>query len=102
MIGDRFGLSADPALVDLAGQVASAGGHRVARNIPYAGGYALERHGRPSSGVHALQLELDRALYLDAGLRAPGPGLSAAAALVTAGADALDAAVTAPSALAAE
>jgi N-formylglutamate amidohydrolase len=37
-------------------------------NSPYAGGHIVERHGAPSRGVHAVQLELDRSLYLDAAL----------------------------------
>ena len=46
------------------------------------GGYTLERHGRPGAGFHALQLEFDRSLYLDAALRQPGDGLDAAAQLL--------------------
>jgi N-formylglutamate amidohydrolase len=40
-------------------------GYRVARNAPYAGGYTTEHYGRPGRKVHALQVELNRALYFD-------------------------------------
>ena len=55
-----------------------------------AGGYVVGRHGRPQRGVHALQIELDRALYLDADLRAPGPGFEGACRLIAAVAHALE------------
>ena len=37
----------------------------MARNTPYAGGYTTELYGDPSAGVHVLQIEINRALYLD-------------------------------------
>jgi len=40
-------------------------GFRVARNAPFAGGYITQRYGRPREGIHAIQIEIDRALYLD-------------------------------------
>jgi N-formylglutamate amidohydrolase len=40
-------------------------GYRVALNKPYAGGYITERYGTPSEGLHALQIEVNRALYMD-------------------------------------
>ena len=40
-------------------------GYRVARNAPYAGGYTTEHYGRPGRGVHALQIEINRARYFD-------------------------------------
>ena len=40
-------------------------GYQVARNAPYAGGYVASSYGRPRNGVHALQIEINRALYLD-------------------------------------
>ena len=43
----------------------STPGFSVARNAPYAGGYTTLLHGRPSDGVHALQIEINRRLYLD-------------------------------------
>ena len=58
--------------------VASAAGMPVALNTPYAGGHILDRHGRPAAGMHAIQLELDRSLYLDAALDRPGIGACSA------------------------
>ena len=65
VIGDRFGASAAPALVAAVERHFAAAGFRVARNVPYAGGYTTAHHGRPASGVHAVQIEIDRALYMD-------------------------------------
>jgi N-formylglutamate amidohydrolase len=48
----------------------------VARNAPYAGGYTTEHYGRPAQGVHALQIEVSRALYLDEQTLRPGPGFA--------------------------
>lgn len=77
VVGDRFGRSAGASLCDLAVRTLGLSGFEVALNHPYAGGYVLERHGRPARGVHALQIEIDRSLYLDAALCGHGPGLSA-------------------------
>lgn len=76
VLGDRFGRSADGALCDLAVRTVARSGFDVALNHPYAGGYVLDRHGRPGRGIHALQVEVDRSLYLAPDLRHPGPGLS--------------------------
>lgn len=65
VIGDRFGASAGDRFVSLAMSHFERAGFRVQRNLPYAGGYILDRHGAPSRGVHALQLEICRSLYLD-------------------------------------
>ncbi len=82
VLGDRFERGAEPAFADRLESLARAAGLSVARNSPYAGGYALDHHGRPGVGVHALQLEVDRSLYLDSELDAPGPGLAAVQILV--------------------
>lgn len=89
VLGDRFGRSAAPRLGALAGDIAAARGFASAQNHPYAGDHLVERHGRPEAGFHALQIEVDRALYLDAALAEPGPGLPRVQALVTALAEAL-------------
>ncbi|MBN8808716.1 MAG: N-formylglutamate amidohydrolase [Sphingomonas sp.] len=82
VIGDRFGRSAGGRLVHaIEGEIAAAG-HAVALNAPYPGGHILSRHGRPADNVHAIQIEIDRRLYLDARLDAPGPGLDSTAALL--------------------
>ncbi len=67
VIGDRHGTSADGRLVDLVAAHFAAEGWRVARNDPYAGGHITEWHGAPAAGTHAIQIEIDRALYMDAG-----------------------------------
>ena len=82
VVGDRFGRAAAPRFVDRVEVAALVAGHAVARNTPYAGGHVLDRHGAPAGGVHAVQVELDRTLYLDAALDRPGAGLAATVALV--------------------
>lgn len=84
VLGDRHGISMSGPLVDLVQHTAEALGYRVSRNEPYAGGYVVARHGRPDRNIHALQLELDRSVYLDARLRLPGQGFDAAAHLLAA------------------
>ena len=65
VIGDRFGASAQGNLSATALRYLGARGRRVAHNRPYAGGYVLDRHGNPSLGIHAIQVEICRSLYLD-------------------------------------
>ncbi|MCH9765210.1 MAG: N-formylglutamate amidohydrolase [Alphaproteobacteria bacterium] len=65
VIGDRFGAACDPRLTNLVSEYVSDLGYEVFLNRPYAGGYITEHYGRPKSGIHALQLELNRCLYLD-------------------------------------
>jgi N-formylglutamate amidohydrolase len=75
----------------------------VRLNVPYAGGYITARHGRPAGNVHAVQLEVDRSLYLDDSLREPGPGFDAIARMVAKMVGALAARATEhPHAIAAE
>jgi len=101
VLGDRFGKSAAARFTGRIEGVARAHGIAIAANAPYSGGYVLERHGEPRRGVHAIQLEFDRALYLDAALDGPGAGLPATVRLLRAIIDAVtDEAL--PSALAAE
>ena len=101
--GDRFGRSAANRFVNrIEAEVAGA---RLdhALNAPYAGGHILERHGAPSSQIHAVQLEIDRSIYLDARLDQPGRGFDSVVHLVRRIIDALaDEAMAQPSALAAE
>jgi N-formylglutamate amidohydrolase len=75
VVGDRFGRSATDRLTDLTAEVARRHGHEVAINTPYSGNHILERHGRPEQGIHAIQIEIDRSLYLDRDLMTPGEGL---------------------------
>lgn len=64
-LGDRFGRSCHPRLIEAAERLLAAGGLRVARNRPYAGGHITERYGEPAKGSHALQIELRRHLFMD-------------------------------------
>ncbi|HVF95368.1 MAG TPA: N-formylglutamate amidohydrolase [Sphingomonas sp.] len=82
VIGDRFGRSSATRFVARVEAECNAGGIRCALNAPYAGGHILDRHARPAAGIHAIQLELDRSLYLDAGLHEPGAGLVQTVALL--------------------
>lgn len=103
VLGDRFGRSAGSRFVSRLEAETLAVGVACAVNTPYAGGHILDRHASPSHDVHALQVEFDRASYLDAALDAPGPGLMAMAALLRRMIDALaDEALALPAALAAE
>ena len=79
VIGDLHGRAAAPALVDLIAGLFDQRGLSVARNAPYAGAYTLERHGAPAAGVHAVQIEIDRALYLDQERLLPAAGFAAMA-----------------------
>lgn len=65
VLGDRFGSSCAPSISDKFERGLTRLGLKVARNAPYAGGYSTERYGRPSRGLHAIQIEISRGLYLD-------------------------------------
>ncbi len=75
VLGDRFGTSCAPAIVDLAESVLSDLGYRVTRNDPYAGGFVTQHYGRPGNGVHTLQIEINRILYMDEKRIRPAPGM---------------------------
>jgi N-formylglutamate deformylase len=65
IVGDRYGVSAMPMLTRLAEHAFETRGFSVARNTPYAGGHTTHLHGRRAGPVQALQIEINRALYLD-------------------------------------
>ncbi len=65
VLGDRFGASADPRLTLLVRDEFQRRGFKVQMNRPYAGGYITEHHGRPARGTHAIQLEINRGLYIN-------------------------------------
>lgn len=65
VIGDRFGSSCNPRLTKLVRDQLVRQGYNVQLNRPYAGGYITEHYGRPAKAVHALQVEINRSLYLD-------------------------------------
>ncbi|MEO6040412.1 MAG: N-formylglutamate amidohydrolase [Croceibacterium sp.] len=83
VIGDRFGSSCDAALSAAALAYFAAAGHGAAHNRPYAGGYALDRHAAPARGLHAVQVEVCRAAYLDPSMRETGPGLTPVVAVLS-------------------
>lgn len=65
VLGDRFGASCHPSITALAEASLRRMGYRVSRNAPFAGGHTTQTYGRPYHKVHALQVELNRSLYLD-------------------------------------
>jgi N-formylglutamate amidohydrolase len=73
VLGDRYGTSCAQSLVDVAEYELRRLGYSVQRNKPYAGGFITESYGNPSSGNHALQIEINRALYMDEKAIEPGP-----------------------------
>lgn len=76
VLGDRFGAACAPALTLMVERELEAMGYRCARNSPYAGGYTTEHYGRPARKTHALQIEINRALYLDEATLEPTDGLA--------------------------
>ena len=71
VLGDRFGAAASGDIVDLVEAAFSAAGFTVARNAPFAGAYVTQAYGRPSRNQHAIQVEIDRSLYMDERLIRP-------------------------------
>jgi N-formylglutamate deformylase len=65
VIGDRYGTSCSAVLADVVQETMQACGYSVGRNKPYAGGFITEHYGNPGSGLHAIQIELNRAIYMD-------------------------------------
>jgi N-formylglutamate amidohydrolase len=96
VFGDRHGTTISPELLAAAVSSARSLGYRTACNAPYAGGYVAARHGHPDKHIHALQIELDRSIYLDVELRDPGPGFDRACHLILAVVKALEAQLLAP------
>lgn len=82
VLGDRHGAACDPRLTRRLRRLFEGEGLTVALNRPYAGGHATRTWGRPDDGFHAVQVELNRALYLDRAERAPGPGWGRCVGLV--------------------
>lgn len=65
VLGDRYGTSCVAAVMDTVETTLRERGYSVSRNKPYAGGFITEHYGNPSAGLHAVQLEINRALYMD-------------------------------------
>ena len=83
VLGDRFGAAASAEIVDRVEEAFRRAGLRVARNAPFAGAYITQAYGRPARGVHVLQVEVDRALYMDERAVRRGPGFEAFRQLMT-------------------
>ncbi|MBB6424610.1 N-formylglutamate amidohydrolase [Sphingopyxis sp. JAI128] len=64
VVGDHFGATAGEGVVDRVMALAEELGVAVSRNQPYAGGHIVRTHGKPGQAVHAIQIEIDRSLYL--------------------------------------
>ena len=82
VLGDRHGSSCGDWLARTVADVCGAGGVGTARNDPYAGGEIVRRHGAPDRGIHALQIEFDRRLYLAPNARDAGAGFARIARLL--------------------
>lgn len=65
VLGDRFGSSCSARLTSLVERNFRRKNFTVTRNAPYAGGYTTRRYGRPRRGVHVLQIEINRGLYMN-------------------------------------
>ena len=89
VIGDRYDTSCAPLLPNIIEDVMSGLGYSVGRNKPYAGGFITEHYGNPASGLHAVQFELNRAVYMDERRRERGPRFRQVAADFMTLADAL-------------
>ena len=89
VIGDAFARTAGARYTRTLTDTCTRAGFRTRVNHPYAGGHILRRHGDPGAGRHALQLEISRALYLDAAALEPSKGMPRIAELVARAARAL-------------
>ena len=65
VLGDRFGAACAPEIVDRIEAAFAGAGLNVARNVPFAGAFITQQYGRPARNQHAIQVEIDRALYMD-------------------------------------
>ena len=83
VLGDCHGTSCLPMIIDAAERTLQHLGYTVRRNVPYAGGYTTRHYGRPREGLHALQIEVNRALYMDEQTVSPTSGLQSVTAAVT-------------------
>jgi len=79
IVGDRFGSSASAAVTEGAISLLLSMGYTVAHNKPYAGGFITEHYGRPARRLHALQIEINRGLYMNERTFQKSPGFDALA-----------------------
>lgn len=76
VLGDRYGASCGSEVSDAAGHILSRLGYSISRNKPYAGGFITEHYGKPGMGVHTMQIEVNRCLYMDEHTLQPTAGFS--------------------------
>jgi N-formylglutamate amidohydrolase len=76
VIGDRSGLSCHPLITEAIDDAMRSMGYRVIRNNPYAGGFTTQHYGDPANGIHTVQIEVNRALYMDEATLHRGPGFA--------------------------
>lgn len=76
VLGDCHGTSCARAVIEVAERALMACGYHVARNTPYSGGYVTRHYGRPVERVHGLQIEINRALYMDEARIARTPAMA--------------------------
>jgi N-formylglutamate amidohydrolase len=77
VLGDCFGAACAERMTAAAEASLSERGAKVRRNNPYSGGYVAQAYGRPAQGVHVLQLEINRALYMNETTLEPTQGFAA-------------------------
>ena len=77
VIGDRFGAAASGEVVERIEASFAAAGLTVVRNAPFAGAYVVQSYGRPARGQHAVQIEIDRSLYMNEALVRPNGNFNA-------------------------
>ena len=65
VLGDRYGASCSPDIVNNLAMLISKNGLHASRNIPFSGAYIVQKYGRPELNRHAIQLEIDRSMYMD-------------------------------------
>ncbi|KMW56747.1 N-formylglutamate deformylase [Candidatus Rhodobacter oscarellae] len=82
VLGDRFGAAADHGVVEAIEAAFAEEGLRVVRNAPFAGAYTAQHYGRPSRGQHVVQVEIDRALYMNETLVRPNGNFGSFKALI--------------------
>jgi N-formylglutamate amidohydrolase len=83
VLGDRYGTSCDRTIVEVVERELRRQGYSVLRNKPYAGGFITEHYGDPAGGFHAMQIEVNRAIYMDEQSLEPIAGFREVAAGLT-------------------
>ena len=79
ILGDRFGKSCSSEIVMLIEKLFQDLGYSVSRNYPYAGGFVTKHYGKPYESANALQIEINRDLYLNPITLDKKPGFTALA-----------------------